>query len=65
MYYHILSYILYIQQVENLKVYDIEAIGMLGFTQDQIDQTKLENEEAKFTCYVFDITDKRNIGKIV
>ena len=38
------------QQVENSKVYDVEAIGMLGFTQDQVDQTKLENEEAKFTC---------------
>ena len=46
------------QQVENLKVYDVEAIGMLGFTQDQVDQTKLENEEAKFTCYVFDVTDE-------
>ena len=39
-----------VQQVENLKVYDVEAIGMVGFTQDQVDQTKLENEEAKFTC---------------
>ena len=48
------------QQVENLKVYDVEAIGMLGFTQDQVDQTKLENEEAKFTCYVFDVTDENN-----
>ena len=46
------------QQVENLKVYDVEAIGMLGFTQDQVDQTKIENEEAKFTCYVFDVTDE-------
>ena len=36
------------------------AFGMLGFTKDQIDQTKLEKEEAKFTCYVFDITDKDN-----
>ena len=48
------------QQVENSKVYDVEAIGMLGFTQDQVDQTKLENEEAKFTCYVFDVTDENN-----
>ena len=36
------------------------AFGMLGFTKDQIDQTKLEKEEAKFTCYVFDVTDKDN-----
>ena len=49
-----------VQQVENLKVYDVEAIGMVGFTQDQVDQTKLENEEAKFTCYVFDVTDENN-----
>ena len=45
------------QQVESLKVFDVMAFGMLGFTKDQIDQTKLEKEEAKFTCYVFDITD--------
>jgi len=45
------------QQVEDLKVFDVMAFGMLGFTKDQIDQTKLEKEEAKFTCYVFDITD--------
>ena len=48
------------QQVENSKVYDVEAIGMLGFTQDQVDQAKTENEEAKFTCYVFDVTDENN-----
>ena len=48
------------QQVESLKVFDVMAFGMLGFTKDQIDQTKLEKEEAKFTCYVFDITDKDN-----
>ena len=48
------------QKVENLKVYDVEAIGMIGFTQDQVNQTKLENEEAKFTCYVFDVTDENN-----
>ena len=48
------------QQVENFKVFDVMAFGMLGFTKDQIDQTKLENEEAKFTCYVFDVTDKDN-----
>ena len=48
------------QQVENSKVYDVEAIGMLDFTQNQIDQTKLENEESKFTCYVFDVTDENN-----
>ena len=48
------------QQVETLKVFDVMAFGMLGFTKDQIDQTKLEKEEAKFTCYVFDVTDKDN-----
>ena len=48
------------QQVESLKVFDVMAFGMLGFTKDQIDQTKLEKEEAKFTCYVFDVTDKDN-----
>ena len=48
------------QQIESLKVFDVMAFGMLGFTKDQIDQTKLEKEEAKFTCYVFDITDKDN-----
>ena len=48
------------QQVEDLKVYDVEAFGILGFTKEQIDQTKLENEEAKFTCYVFDVTDENN-----
>ena len=48
------------QQVEDSKVYDVEAFGILGFTQEQIDQTKIENEEAKFTCYVFDVTDKNN-----
>ena len=46
------------QQVESLKVFDVMAFGMLGFTKDQIDQTKLEKEEAKFTCYVFDVTYK-------
>jgi len=48
------------QQVEDSKVYDVEAFGILGFTQEQIDQTKIENEEAKFTCYVFDVTDENN-----
>ena len=48
------------QQVEDSKVYDVEAFGILGFTQKQIDQTKIENEEAKFTCYVFDVTDENN-----
>ena len=48
------------QQVEDLKVYDVEALGILGFTQEQIDQTENENEEAKFTCYVFDVTDENN-----
>ena len=48
------------QQLENLKVFDVMAFGMLSFTKDQIDQSKLENEEAKFTCYVFDVTDKDN-----
>ena len=48
------------QQIESLKVFDVMAFGMLGFTKDQIDQTKLEKEEAKFTCYVFDVTDKDN-----
>ena len=48
------------QQVEDLKVYDVEALGILGFTQEQIDQTENENEEAKFTCYVFDVTDDNN-----
>ena len=38
------------QQVENFKVFDVMAFGMLGFTKDQIDQTKLEDGEAKFTC---------------
>ena len=48
------------QQIEDSKVYDVEAFGILGFTQEQIDQTKNENEEAKFTCYVFDVTDENN-----
>jgi len=48
------------QQIESLKVFDVMAFGMLGFTKDQIDQTKLEKEEAKFTCYVSDVTDKDN-----
>tara|TARA_B100001121_G_scaffold88683_1_gene78758 strand:- start:570 stop:1211 length:642 start_codon:yes stop_codon:yes gene_type:complete len=48
------------QQIESHKVFDVMAFGMLGFTKDQIDQTKLEKNEAKFTCYVFDVTDKDN-----
>ena len=48
------------QQVENLEVLDVMALGHLNLSQDQIDLTKLENEEAKFTCYVFDVTENDN-----
>jgi hypothetical protein len=41
-------------------MFDIEAKGPLNFTKDQIKQSEKENEEAKFSCYVFDITDKDN-----
>jgi hypothetical protein len=48
------------QTYDNTKMFDIEAKGPLNFTKDQIEQSKKENEEAKFSCYVFDITDKDN-----
>jgi hypothetical protein len=41
-------------------MFDIEAKGPLNFTKEQINQSEKENEEAKFSCYVFDITDKDN-----
>ena len=40
--------------------YVVLANGLLNFTNEQIEKTKAENEEAKFTCYVFDITDVEN-----
>ncbi len=48
------------RHVENIEVFDLMAVGILGFTKEQIDLTKNENEEAKFTCYVFDVTDDNN-----
>ena len=48
------------QIYENTQMFDIEAKGPLNFTKDQIEQSEKENEEAKFSCYVFDITDKDN-----
>ena len=48
------------QIYENTQMFDIEAKGPLNFTKDQIKQSEKENEEAKFSCYVFDITDKDN-----
>ena len=48
------------QTYDNTQMFDIEAKGPLNFTKDQIEQSKKENEEAKFSCYVFDITDKDN-----
>ena len=48
------------QTYDNTQMFDIEAKGPLNFTKDQIEQSKKENDEAKFSCYVFDITDKDN-----
>jgi hypothetical protein len=48
------------QTYENTQMFDIEAKGPLNFTKEQINQSEKENEEAKFSCYVFDITDKDN-----
>jgi len=48
------------QIYDNTQMFDIEAKGPLNFTKDQIEQSEKENEEAKFSCYVFDITDKDN-----
>ena len=48
------------QTYDNTQMFDIEAKGPLNFTKDQIEQSEKENEEAKFSCYVFDITDKDN-----
>ena len=48
------------QTYDNTQMFDIEAKGPLNFTKEQINQSEKENEEAKFSCYVFDITDKDN-----
>ena len=48
------------QIYENIQMLDIEAKGPLNFTKDQIKLAEKEEEEAKFSCYVFDITDKDN-----
>ena len=48
------------QTYDNTQMFDIEAKGPLNFTEEQINQSEKENEEAKFSCYVFDITDKDN-----
>ncbi|MDA9645104.1 TerB family tellurite resistance protein [bacterium] len=48
------------QIYENTQMFDIEAKGPLNFTKEQIEQSEKENKEAKFSCYVFDITDKDN-----
>ena len=48
------------QIYDNTQMFDIEAKGPLNFTKDQIEQSEKENEEAKFSCYVYDITDKDN-----
>ena len=48
------------QNYENTQMIDVEAKGPLNFTEDQINQSEKENKEAKFSCYVFDITDKDN-----
>ena len=45
---------------EDILVLDVMAIGQLNFTTDQIKQSEKENKEAKFSCYVFDITDADN-----
>ena len=46
------------QIYDNTQMFDIEAKGPLNFTKEQINQSEKEKEEAKFSCYVFDITDK-------
>ena len=48
------------QIYDNTEMFDIEAKGPLNFTKDQLEQTEKQNEEAKFSCYIFDITDKDN-----
>lgn len=48
------------QIYDNTQMFDIEAKGPLNFTKEQITQSEIENEKAKFSCYVFDITDKDN-----
>ena len=42
----------------NIQSYYVMAFGLLNFSKEQIEFSKKENEEAKFTCYVFDITDE-------
>src|SRR6056300_121514 len=48
------------QTISETPSYVVLANGLLNFTNEQVEKSKSENEEAKFSCYVFDVTDNDN-----
>ena len=49
------------KNIDNIESYVVMANGLLNFTNAQIEETKKENEEVKYSCYVFDSTEENII----